>query len=169
MLSKLFLMVTGQFSDLGVHSCSTSVQFSKIIDCLWGALKHQNVRSWNDRSWVCLLKAHVHMYLLPLWQMESGMWPVMVLWAWQLPSFAQWLVSRSVSCDVQALLIYTQTLVATVLCTPFCYSDYRQVGHSPWLIHSRCRHLEGFADSHLPREPSSSSSLTLHLKDLVAF
>ena len=97
------------------------------------------------------------------------MWPVMVLWAWQLPSFAQWLVSRSVSCDVQALLIYTQTLVATVLCTPFCYSDYRQVGHNPWLIYSRCRHLEGFVDSHLPREPSSSSSLTLHLKDLVAF
>lgn len=54
-----------------VHSYSASVQFSTIMYCVWGALKHQDSRSSSEESRVFAEGTHPHTPAA-LWQMVSG-------------------------------------------------------------------------------------------------
>lgn len=141
MISELSLEGTGQLSD-SVHS-----QHSHGL-CV-GSLEHQDTRSPSEEV-ECVRKAHTHTHPLPCGRWCQGVRPVMVLWARQLPSCAQWLVFPSAFWDVQALLIYAWDRRG-------CSA---QIVEQPATVTAWCprrRHLEGFADSHLPCEPSSSS------------
>lgn len=75
----------------------------------------------------------------------------------QLPSCAQWLVFPSAFWDVQALLIYTWDRRG---CSAGACHSVAQIIEQPATVTAWCprrRNLEGFADNHLPCEPSSSS------------